>query len=143
MALPGPGTSASGSIPMTDVPVVIRIGRRRSRSAVRAASGRDMPSASLSRACAISRIALLTTIPSRMTKPIMPSRSSGVGLNRLRIWMPITPPTVASGSAMITRAESRAERNTDAMMTNSSAAARMKLLLSEEIACNRASASPP
>ena len=125
------------------VNVLMKIGRKRTFSAFSTAWSRLIPARSARRVWSTSRMALLTTRPSRMMKPIMVSRSIGWKLTRFSTCKAITPPTPASGMVRATMALSFNERNRPAISRNRISRAIRKLLLMVSMASLRASALPP
>ena len=77
------------------------------------------------RVCRTSRIALLTTRPSNIRKPIVVRRSMACAVNRFKqCVMTVPPPAIASGiDSMTMQSISTADRNIAAMMSNSTTAA--------------------
>ncbi len=89
-----------------------------------------------------SRMALLTTSPSRMRKPIIVSRSIAWMVNRFSTRNAATPPAIASGMDSMTRVASRSERNMAAIIRNSTAAAVARFTAMFENASSSLSAVP-
>ena len=86
-------------MPITLVMVDMKIGRIRWRVATRMALRGSMPWSRARRSVpSTSRIALLTTVPIRMTKPSSVSMSSGWRTYSLSRARPRMPPAVASGT---------------------------------------------
>ncbi len=112
------------------------------RTASATAALRSSPLRSPLRACMTSRMALLTTRPSRIRKPIIVSRSMAWTVNRLSTRSAATPPAIASGIESMTRAASRSDRNMAARMRNSTTAAVARFAAILENAASSRSAVP-
>ena len=94
--------TTSGSSPSTVVPVVMKIGRMRlSTLATTACRGAWPLAINWIEWCTI-RIALLTEVPIRMTKPNMVRMSSVWVVKRFIRPRQMTPPTAASGTDRMT-----------------------------------------
>ena len=88
------------------------MGRIRFLVASTIASSTAMPSSLICRTvCSTSKIALLTTIPVKITKPSIVSISRGCLINWLIINSPIMPPAAATGTAAMITKGSVKERN--------------------------------
>ncbi|MNZ88122.1 hypothetical protein D3C78_1070050 [compost metagenome] len=106
------------------------------------ADWRLRPSRSAIRVWCTSRMALLTTSPSRMTKPMMVKRSIGKGTSRPLRCSASTPPTVASGRVSSTRMASLREAKTPHSRISSIMMANRKMPPRLSSACCRLSALP-
>ena len=95
---PAPGNTTRGIRPNREVSVDMKIGLIRLRVAsIMASAAASLSSLICSTVCSIIKMALLTTMPVRITNPSMVSISRGWRRNRLRIASPPIPPALATG----------------------------------------------
>ncbi len=94
------------------------------------------------RVCITSRIALFTTRPSKIRKPIVVSKSISCVVTRLSQRRAMTPPAIASGIDSITRNASHIERNIAAKISSKTIAATPRLFCNILKALSNRSAVP-